>query len=522
MYYKILVVDDNEEDRFALRHRLRKAEHNIEILDSETAQDAFDLIKANTDISCMFLDYRLPDMDGIMMLKQIYSRATDTCGFPVVMLTGQGSEAVMSDALRYGAQDYLVKDHITTDALYIAMYKAQEIYDLKQSKYEAQTRLERSQKMEAMGNLTGGIAHDFNNLLTITIGNVVLLKDMLKSDDIDADRCLERVETIDRASKRGADLVRQLMVFSRQRSLDPVPIDINDLLTDLESLLLYSLGGHIAFCTDLDEDIYIVDVDASQFENAMINMAVNARDAVPDDGLFTLKTSNITLDGRDAESLSVAPGEYVRLDVQDNGSGIKEDVLKDIFDPFFTTKDVGKGTGLGLSMVYGFVKDSGGGIDVANLKSGGVCFSLYFPKSVRVNTLQPEDIDVRRRRGKSEGTILVVEDEPEIRALNCDLLRAQGYTVLEAASGDEGLEVLQQHLDDVQLVFSDIVMPGEMNGVQMVARAQVLNPDIKFLFTTGYAKGAIPDMKLAEAYDILNKPFKPDDLLDHLDRIMRS
>lgn len=522
MYYKILVVDDSEEDRFTLRHRLRKPEHQIDVIEAETAQDAFDIIKANTDISCLFLDYMLPDMDGIMMLKQIYDRSTDTCGFPVVMLTGQGSEAVMSDAIRFGAQDYLVKDHITTDALYIAMYKANEIFELKQNKYEAQARLERSQKMEAMGNLTGGIAHDFNNLLTIMIGNVVLLQDMLTSDPVDTEKCLERVDTIDRASKRGADLVRQLMVFSRQRSLDPSPVDINSLLTDLESLLLYSLGGGVELHSELDDDIYIVDLDASQFENAIINMAVNARDAVPDEGVFTLKTSNVSLDVEDAESLGITVGEYVRLDVLDNGSGIKDDLLQNIFDPFFTTKEVGKGTGLGLSMVYGFVKDSGGGIDVKNSEDGGACFSLYFPKSVRANTLKPEDVEIKRHRRKAEGTILIVEDEPEIRALNSDLLWAQGYKVVEAASGDEGLALLQQNLDSVDLIFTDIVMPGEMNGVQMVARAQVLKPEIKFLFTTGYAKGAIPDMALAEAYDILNKPFKPDDLLDHLDRIMRG
>lgn len=517
---KVLIIDDDKTDRGLFRRHVRKPGADLTVLEASNAEQGLKIINENDNIDCVFLDYMLPDMDGISMLKKIYDKDTDLTPFPVVMLTGQGSESVAIDAIRFGAQDYLIKDNISTDTLYIALAKARQVFDLKKGRNEAKELLEYSQKMEAVGKLTGGIAHDFNNLLTIIFGNTRMLSDMLPDDRCDKNLCIEKVRIIQKATRRGAELVKRLMVFSRQRTLEPVTISVNNLIAELEELLIRALGDHIDIQMDFIPHIHGIDIDPGQLEHAIINLTVNARDAMIDGGTLRLTTANIDLNEERAAALGLSIGTYVRLTVSDTGSGMSPNVAAKIFDPFFTTKDVGKGTGLGLSMVYGFVKESGGAIEVESITGHGTAFTLYFPRSdSEVLTVKSEEMIPQTITGGLE-TILIVEDENDIREMGCDMLRDAGYTVLHAKDGIQALEIIQEKGDGIDLVFTDIAMPGDMNGVQMAARAQALIPDVKLLFTSGYASGSLPDMELSEQYTHLNKPYRPEELMSTLRHIL--
>jgi signal transduction histidine kinase len=523
MQLKILIIDHSTEDRTLIGRYLRKHGYVLKIFEAHNAAEALSLLQENkTQFDCIFLDYTLPDTDGISFLRQIYDKDADLTPFPVVMMKQQGSESVAIDAIRYGAQDYLIKNTISTDTLYIAIAKVRQVFDLKKAQHNSKRLLEHSQKMDAVGQLAGGIAHDFNNLLTITFGNVRLLLDMLGRQDLDKEACVKRVETIQRATERGAQLVKHLMVFSRQRSLDPVIVNINDCLNGLLELLQRSLGDFVEIKTEFAPDIALINIDTGQLEHAIINMSVNARDAMinADGGTFTLSTRNLIMDEEHAQAIGLnKAGTYVELCVADSGAGISADVIDKIFDPFFSTKDIGKGTGLGLSMVYGFVKESGGAIHVKSVYGEGTQFLIYFPQSlsqalVHNNAEQPYSDDILR----GHETILLVEDESDIRALTSDTIRQWGYTVLEAANGAEALELIQSTNQKIDLIFTDIAMPGGMNGVQMAARAQTLLPNVKLLFTTGYAAGTVPDMHFTERYLLINKPYRPFELM----RILRK
>lgn len=518
MDLKILIVDDDVSDRVLLKRHITKRGTDIDFLEAGSGQEAISLMMAHDDIDCVFLDYRLPDQDGIQVMKSVYNYKTDLGPFPIIMLTGQGSEAVAVDAIRCGAQDYIIKENLSSDVVHIARVKAQELFELKSSHNDAKKIIEHSQRMDTVGQLSSGIAHDFNNLLTITFGNIGLLQSALEKEDVDREYCQKKLSVIERTSKRGADLVKQLMVFARQRELDSVVTDINQVITVLLEFLQRSLGDHIDVRCDLAEDIYLVDVDPGQLEHAIINMGVNARDVMEDGGMLSILTENIEIAHDDplVVQLVIRAGAYVKLTISDTGLGMKEEVREKIFEPFFTTKDIGKGTGLGLSTVYGFVQESGGVIDVESAENEGTSFSLYFPRSANgMSVLDDEAAPQAADLVGGDETILLVEDEEDIRFIASMLLKDAGYTVIEAANGQQALDVMQAYIGPkpIDLLFTDIAMPGEMNGIQMAARAQVLQPALKLLFTTGYGAGALPDMDLVARYPVVNKPYNPDDMI---------
>lgn len=518
MHLKILIVDDDATDRALMKRHLFKRDLKIEYLEATSGQDALSYIDKHNDITCIFLDYMLPDQDGVQVLKSMYDIESDLGPCPVVMLTGQGSESVAVEAIRFGAQDYIIKEHLSADVAHIALAKARELYDLKRTYYESKKIIEHSQRMDTVGQLTSGIAHDFNNLLTITFGNIRLLNDELHSDTLDTHYCLEKLKIVEKTTRRGADLVKKLMVFSRQRTLEPVTTHLNDLIEQLEEFLKRSLGDHIDVEMDLAGDLKYVEVDAGQMEHAILNLSINARDAMLDGGLLALKTRNIHVTDQDAHLLQLglkAGVSYSAMSISDTGTGMSQEVKDKIFEPFFTTKDVGSGTGLGLSMVYGFVKDSSGAIDVESTPRKGTCFTLYFPHSEKNIVTKAKTITETTVATHGDETILLVEDEDEIRLITSLVLKGAGYNILEAANGDEALKIMQTHPQaaDVKLLFTDIAMPGEMNGVQVAARVQVIKPNVKLLFTSGYGLGALPDMHLMMRYPVINKPYKPEDLL---------
>jgi PAS domain S-box-containing protein len=390
---------------------------------------------------------------------------------------------------------------------------ARDITERKRSEQEMaalQEQLRQSQKMEAVGQLAGGIAHDFNNLLTIIKGYSQLsLLDLKENDPL-----WGNIQEIQKATQRATDLTRQLLAFSRRQILDLKVLDLNTLLKDLEKMLHRIIGEDIELTTLLTENLGRVRIDHGQFEQMILNLAVNARDAIPSGGKLTIETANVVLDEEYAHThISVTPGAYVRLSVSDTGVGISLEVKEKVFEPFFTTKEKGKGTGLGLSTVYGIVKQSGGNIWVYSEPSYGTTFKIYLPRV-------EEDLDTLHGRDESDflprggETVLLVEDEPSVRDLAHRLLNQQGYKVLEAANGEEALHVAQEHAGEkIHLLLTDVVMP-RMGGKELADQLKILRPDIKVLYASGYTDNAIVHHGVLErGTHFLQKPFSPSGLV---------
>jgi signal transduction histidine kinase/CheY-like chemotaxis protein len=371
------------------------------------------------------------------------------------------------------------------------------------------TRLLQSQRMEAIGQLTGGVAHDFNNLLTVVLGNADLLVEM--SADDPARRQL--AEMIGTAAQRGASLTQQLLAFARKQPLAPSALDVNAQVAGLDPLLRRTLGEHIEIELVRAAGLWPAMVDAAQLENALLNLCLNARDAMPGGGKLTLETANTALDRRYAElHPDVAAGQYVMLAVSDTGSGIAPAHLPRVFEPFFTTKDKGRGTGLGLAMVYGFAKQSGGHVSIYSELGHGTTVKLYLPRAPAAGPLAdlPPAGEATVRGGTE--TVLVVEDDEPVRQLACLELRALGYRVLDAACGADALRIIEGG-EAIDLLFTDVVMPGGLSGRQLADAAQVLRPGLPVVYTSGYTENAIVHHgRLDAGVMLLAKPYRRADL----------
>ena len=366
-----------------------------------------------------------------------------------------------------------------------------------------EAQLRQLQKMEAIGNLTGGIAHDFNNLLTVVLGNLELVQEQVPPDDTIAKRVAAAVA----AAHRGADLTHRLLAFSRQQPLQPTRIAVPAQLAEALPMLVRTLGSTIAVEADLAADTWPVDVDASQLDNAVLNLAINARDAMPDGGRLSIASRNVVIDEHDAAEAEMPPGDYVRIAVRDTGTGMPEHVRERVFDPFFTTKPVGKGTGLGLSMVYGFVKQSGGHVSIESVVGRGTEVALLLPRAGNALAL-PGEQPVQVSTDSGGETILVVEDDPGLRSLAVTMLSGFGYDVLAAASGAEGFMLLTAH-PEVDLLFSDVMLADGMNGAELGRRARELRPDLRILYTTGYTQDAFSASEIEqEGFLLLHKPYR--------------
>ena len=380
-----------------------------------------------------------------------------------------------------------------------------------------EAQLRQAQRMEAVGQLTGGLAHDFNNLLTIVIGNLDLLLERLGKDGEIAAMAQLALD----ASLRGAALTRQLLAFSRRQPLEPKAFDLNELVADTIGLLRRTLGEQLEIETRFAADLWPVLADPAQLESAFANLAINARDAMPQGGRLAIETANKQLDlDYTARNVDVAPGDYVMLAVSDNGTGIAPSILDKVFEPFFTTKEQGQGTGLGLSMVYGFAKQSGGHVKIYSEVGHGTTVRLYLPRAgadrQRSDVRAPELIEEL----VGDAKILVVEDNAEVRKVAVNYLLAFGYRVIEAGSGPEALEQLAADAT-ISLLFTDVIMPGGMSGPELAQRALELRPDLKVLFTSGYAETAIeggPSVGLVG--NLLSKPYRKEDLARKLREVL--
>jgi len=376
-----------------------------------------------------------------------------------------------------------------------------------------EAQLRQSQKMEAVGQLTGGIAHDFNNLLTIVIGNLQLLD--RDSDLDDGEHCA--VQAAMDASIRAAELVKRLLAYSRRQKLEPKNTNINHLVAGIEAMLRRSITKNITLQTNLAEDLWTARIDTSQLETTLLNLAINARDALGSGGNVSIETSNTVLDHSYAERhREVTPGDYVLITVSDNGDGIPKDVLPHVFEPFYSTKEVGKGSGLGLSMVYGFVKQSQGHIEVFSEEGHGTTIKIYIPRclSEAESVSQPSRPEPPAPSGQE--TILLVEDDERVREIANSLLVSMGYRVLQAGSGLEALEVLAQR-DDIDLLFTDMVMPGGMTGAELADQALQRCPRLKVLYTSGYTDMSVFDNGLLQSGSkVLSKPYRKNELAHHV------
>jgi nitrogen-specific signal transduction histidine kinase/CheY-like chemotaxis protein len=373
---------------------------------------------------------------------------------------------------------------------------------------EAERALSHSQKMEAVGRLTGGIAHDFNNLLSVIVGNTQLLARSLGASP----RLMRQAETAFNAAVRGAELTRRLLAFARQQVLDPKIVDLNTLIGGMYELLRRTLTGEIEIASELGAHTWPTKADPSQLENAILNLVINARDALPrGGGLITIATRNATISTGLGED-GPPPGDYAVLEVRDTGVGMTSDTLKRVFEPFFTTKDVGKGSGLGLAIVYGFVKQSGGHVSITSTPGAGTSVHLYFPRTKASGVRAGDSASGPADLPRGSETILVVESDAAVRATAIEVLSSLGYRLLEATNAQAALEQFMRD-PDIALVFSDIMLPGGLLGTQLAQKLCERRPGLKILMTTGFSEtGVMHRGLLQSAMDLLPKPYKVEDL----------
>jgi signal transduction histidine kinase/DNA-binding response OmpR family regulator len=398
-----------------------------------------------------------------------------------------------------------------------------EIADRTEQLRKQEEALRQAQKMEAVGQLTGGVAHDFNNLLQVIVGNLDVIRRLVPAESSRIQRAAEHAMS---GARQATSLTQQLLAFSRRQPLDPKPIDVNALVGGMSDLLNRSLGETISVETVRSAGLWKVEVDPNALESAILNLAVNARDAMPEGGCLTIETMNAHIDADYATThAEVVPGQYVAVSVSDTGAGMEEETLRRAFEPFFTTKPVGKGTGLGLSQVYGFVKQSGGHVKIYSEVGEGTTVKIYLPRLERSSIEATAEQPLPVPKGAPEETILVLEDDMNVRAYSSEVLRELGYRILEAPDGQTALHMLEGQTR-VDLLFTDVVLPGGMTGAQVAARARELHPALKVLFTTGYARNAIVHQgRLDKGVQLITKPFgfnelaiKVRDVLDGLQR----
>ncbi|WP_262265634.1 MULTISPECIES: response regulator [Microvirga] len=380
-------------------------------------------------------------------------------------------------------------------------------FDITERKQMEQNLLHAS-KLDAVGRLTGGIAHDFNNMLSVVIGNLDLLRKSIQGNE----KAERRVRMAMESAQHCADLTYRLLAFSRRQPLQVSTIDVNTLMPGLLDLMQRTLGERINASLQLEQEIWPIQVDRAQFEAALLNLAVNACDAMPEGGDLTIAVENRVME----EGNAVSAGEYVMITVSDTGTGMPPEVLQRVFEPFFTTKESGKGTGLGLSMVYGFVQQSHGHVELDSVPNEGTSIRMFLPRTEGVVERPQETHPAIEEPFGAGQTVLVVEDDPAVRQVAISTIRSLGFEAIEAASADEALRLLKED-GHVRLVFSDVRMPGELNGIDLARVIKRETPDIRVLLTTGYVDdGTIDDV------DFLYKPYRTHDLAAKIQSVMAA
>src|SRR5579872_563718 len=530
---RVVLADDNADMREYLARLLSPAYDVIAVGNGEEA-----LVEAKRSRPDLVLtDVMMPRLDGFQLLRAL--RADPTLReMPVVVLSARAGEEAKVEGLQMGADDYLVKPFSARELLAriaanIELAKArsesarrlrEEAQILEQrvaaeiaERMKAEQAVRQNQRMETIGQLTGGVAHDFNNLLQVIVGNLYVLRQRALTGASSPDD-LNLVEGAIRGAKRAATLTQRLLAFSRRQPLDPKPLDVNRLVSGMSELLRRTLGENIAIETVLAGGLWRISIDASELENALLNLAVNARDAMPEGGRLTIETANTHIDEAYAAAYEeLNPGQYVMIAISDTGIGMTKEVIAKAFEPFFTTKDTGQGTGLGLSQVYGFVKQSGGHVKIYSEPDQGTTVKVYLPRLIDERAESAvEGPKPPLQRGTQSDIILIVEDDDDVRANTRTMLQELGYRVLEAPDGLTALAMVESE-PRVDLLFTDVGLPGGINGRQLTERALQLRPHLKVLFTSGYARNAIVHQgRLDPGVELISKPFTLDQLASRI------
>ena len=459
-------------------------------------------------MNLILADYSIPGFDGMTALTLARQHCPDV---PFLFVSATIGEELAIDAMHQGATDYVLKQRLgrLVPSVQRALRELDDRAERKRAEEalrQSEKQFRQSQKMEAVGRLAGGIAHDFNNLLTVIMGySQVLLTELGPQHTLRG-----KIEETLKAGEKAATLIRQLLTFSSKQSLDPKILSLNTAVTSLESLLRRLIGENIQLVSTLDPTNGRLRADQAQLEQVLVNLVVNARDAMPKGGTLTIETAQVELTRSPVYHLTpLRPGSYVRLAVSDTGCGMDRKTQAHIFEPFFTTKGEGKGSGLGLSTVFGIVTQCGGAIDVTSRVGHGTRFDLYFP-SVESDILTTAPTQPLARPQRGTETILLVEDEPSVRTLVRDELRKLGYRVVEAKNGVEACLLATQQAGSFQLLLTDVVMPG-MGGRELAQHLSVIKPDLRTLFISGY----MDDIGIMAGQEegtssFLQKPFTPE------------
>lgn len=491
---RLLCVEDDLLDFELLVAHFAALDFPAELERVETRED-FERKLVENHYDCILSDYHLPQLDAIEAISSARKLRPET---PLIILSGTVADDVAVECLKLGASDYLLKDNLVR--LIPAIRRAQREAAAFRRRQALEQQLVQSQKLEALGRLAGGIAHDFNNQLTIILG----FCDLALASARDNRELTDHLKLIKRAGERSAELTSQLLTFSRKQILKPQVVYLSAVLSECQKMMRRLIGEDITLKVASEPRTARIHVDPLQLEQAILNLAVNARDAMPNGGCIGIAVREEEVKAKGA----LAPDRYGVLEFSDDGAGIPEVVRRRIFDPFFTTKDKGKGTGLGLAMVHGFVSQSGGHIDVKTAVGEGTSFYMYFPLVAEEAQEYPtRELTTLRTTGHE--TILLVEDEGPVRTLLKLSLEKRGYTVLDAAFGEEALMTCRTFKPRISLLITDMVMPG-LNGRELAEAARLLRPDLKILFMSGYTDDAIFRDNLSKLeHPFLQKPVSP-------------
>ncbi|MBM3242764.1 response regulator [Candidatus Poribacteria bacterium] len=475
----ILLVEDNPDHIILIEMALKKSDAKFEVEVAVSGSECLEKFSQES-YDVVLLDYSLPKMSGLEVLEKIHQLTSD---IPVVMITGQGDENIAVEAMKKGAYDYVTKSGDFWIRLPTVIQQAIEKDKMIAEKELLKKQLIQSQRMEGVGALAAGIAHDFNNLLTGVLGYASLMKLQIDTEN----KFYDYVDGIEKAALKCAELTQRLRSISRQTVFQKQPLCFNDTIDDVVQLLERTINKNISIKTDLKSDLKAVDADSSQMYQVILNISINARDAMPLGGELTITSENIILDEEFCRSkINAHPGEYVKISIADTGVGIDKKHIDRIFEPFFSTKGVG--SGLGLSIVYNVLQNHDGLIEVESELGKGTIFKIYLPASHQV--LAPKEAQILL---KGTEVILIVDDEAVVRDTISLMLKNLGYQVYLASSGMEALEMYQRHKDEIDLIILDIIMP-QMDGQQTYVQLKQINPDLKVIVCSGYSQ-----------HDIINK-----------------
>jgi signal transduction histidine kinase len=501
---KILIVDDQQSSISLLEKLLRGAGY-LSVSSTTRPEEVCELHRQN-QYALILLDLHMPGMDGFQVMESLKTLGPD-CYLPIVVITAQPEQKLR--ALKAGAKDFVSKPFDFTEILIrVHNFVEARLLQLAAEKRseQAEGRFIESQKMDAIGQLASGVAHDFNNILAIVMGYSELAMHKIGPGS----PVMKDLEVIRSAAERAAGLTRQLLIFSRKETVNLVVLDLNLVVQDLHKMLHRLLHEDIEMTIIPGKQPGFVKADSGYLGQVLINLAVNARDAMPTGGRLTITVNNVTLDQSHARALPDAvPGDYVELTVTDTGTGMTDEVKAHLFEALFTTKPKGKGTGLGLATCETIVQQCGGHIGVSSQVGQGTSFRIYFPRVTQEPVLPPTSVKNGRMPQGTE-TLLVVEDDTLVRHLACHVLEAQGYRVLAASNGEDALRVVGEHRGPpIQLVITDVIMP-QMGGKAMAEWLKTTYPNLKFLFTSGYTDDAIVHHGVLEAgIAFLPKPYTP-------------